>query len=200
MFRTLASSLVSTVIGLIFIIFNGILGAVYGSVWNGTICIYYILLTAVRGTIVFFQRKDEYRKQKEGVQLRKKVSRYTHIVLLILNISLIVPIAAMVEGERTYDFGLKPAIAMAAYTFYRVIFSVINLKKSKQEYNCLVRELRAINMIDTLVAVLSTQNALIIANEGIPETGIISLSAYTSPLLFGLIVVVTVRSMIVNRE
>lgn len=198
-FKTFTSSAVSTISGLVFVILNGSLGILYKSLWNGTICIYYILLTVVRGIIVWCQRKEEYRNDINSAEFRTKISRYTHILLFILNIALIVPIAIMVKGERNYNSGLIYAIAMAAYTTYRIVMSIINLKKAKKENNCLVRELRAINMVDALVAVLTLQNALIIANGGDGAT-MLTLKAYTSGGIFILIVIITVRSMIVNKE
>lgn len=198
-FRTLFSSAVSSLIGLVFIIFNGVLGVIYSSLWHGTICIYYILLTTVRGIIVFCQRKEEYRHETDAVAFRTRVSRITHCLLLIVNISLIVPISIMVHGERNYEYGLVPAIAMAAYTTYSIVISIINLKKAKRQSNCLIREVRVINMIDTLVSVLALQNAMIIANGGM-DGGMKILVTYTSAGIFALIVFVTVSSMIVNRQ
>ena len=180
-FRTLISSLASSLIGVLFIIFNGALGVIYNSLWHGTICIYYILLTMVRGTIIFFQRNEKHRNELDGSKLRTTVSKCTHMMLFILNLALIVPISIMVKGERAYTYGLIPAIAMAAYTVYRIVISSINLKKVKKESNCLVRELRVINMIDTLVAILTLQNALIISKGGM-DSGMKILISYTSTL------------------
>ncbi|MCR5153268.1 MAG: hypothetical protein K6B75_00320 [Lachnospiraceae bacterium] len=199
-FRTFIAALSSFVAGIGFILFNGALGIIYNSKWYGTICVYYILLTFLRGTIAFFQRKDVYRNEEESEMLMRKVSKYTHIVMLVLNLSLIVPIAIMVKGERGYEFGLIPAIAMAAYTTFRLTTSIINLRKSKKGYNCLVRELRAINLVDTLVAVLSMQNAMLIANGENMSAGVNFLSAYSSAGIFALIVFITIHSMVTNRE
>ena len=198
-FRTLFSSAVSSVIGLIFIIFNGVLGVVYSSLWHGTICIYYIFLTIVRVIIVFGLRKEEYRHETNAVSFRIRVSKITHCLLLVVNLSLIVPISIMVHGDRNYEYGLIPAIAMAAYTTYRIVISIINLKKAKKQSNCLIREVRVINMIDTLVSILTLQNALIIANGGMGSE-MKTLATYSSAGIFALIVFVTVRSMIVNRQ
>lgn len=198
-FRTLLASVMSSIAGFLFIIFNAVMGIVCSSLWHGTICIYYILLTTVRGTIVFCQRNEKYRHEADLSLFRSRVSKYTHLVLFILNLALVVPISIMVKGQRTYEYGLIPAIAMAVYTFYRIVISSVNLKKARRESNCLVRELRAINMIDTLVAILSLQNTLIMTEGGMNNDMRI-LTSYTSGGIFALIVFITVRSMIVNKE
>ncbi len=197
-FRTLLSSTMSFMIGLFFIIFNGALGIIYESLWHGTICIYYILLTLIRGIIVFYQRKKNYRDIVNGRLLRNKVSKYTHIMLFALNLALIVPITIMVKGERAYNYGLVPAIAMAAYTFYKIGLSTINLKNARKETNCLIKELRVISMIDTLVAILSLQNAMIIANGGGDDMHVVM--SYSSAGIFAFIVILTIRSMLINKE
>ena len=56
----------------------------------------------------------------------------------IYELVLIVPISIMVHGERNYEYGLVPAIAMAAYTTYRIVIAIINLKKAKRQSNCLI--------------------------------------------------------------
>lgn len=38
-FKTYASSLLSSLIGLAFTIYNGFLGIYYSSIWNGSICV-----------------------------------------------------------------------------------------------------------------------------------------------------------------
>ncbi len=199
-FRTFVSSSMATIVGFGFIIFNGVFGLMYKSLWHGTICIYYILLTTVRGIIVFCMRKERDKPENDRFDFRISVSRYTHILLFVLNVSLVAPISLMVKGDREYEFGLIPAIAMAAYTTYRIIFSSINLKKVKMESNCLVRELRVINMIDTLVAILSMQNALIIANDGDVNGLMLTVSIFSSAVIFVFIVIITIRSMIINTN
>ena len=51
--------------------------------------------------------------------------------MIFMDMCLIAPIAYMVIGERSYVYGLIPAIAMAAYTTYRITMGIINLVKCK---------------------------------------------------------------------
>ena len=129
--KTLISSTVSAVIGLAFTLYNGFLGIYYSSVWNGAICVYYILLAAIRGIVVNGQIKAQSGIY-HGKRYIRRIYLLTHIILLAINIALIVPIAVMIKGNRTVSFGMIPAITVAAYTTYRVTMAVINFKKSRK--------------------------------------------------------------------
>ena len=193
LFKTVFSSAFSVFTGLAFTIFNGILGIVYLSLWNGSICVYYLILTTIRAILVNSQRKLHTRSHETKTEYHRKIYIYTHLLLILMNVCLIVPITVMVRGGRNYKYGLIPAIAMATYTTYRITMGIIQLRKSRRNKNMLVSELRAINMIDTLVAILTLQNSLIIATSGVSESMTI-LSAYTSAGVLAFTVGISIRS------
>jgi hypothetical protein len=112
-FQTFALSAISFIIGIAFTVYNGFLGIYYRSIWNGTICVYYILLATVRGIIVSTQRGRYADRDKS----EKIVHYVTHSMMFVMNASLIVPILAMIKGDRKYDWGLIPAIAIVTYHF-----------------------------------------------------------------------------------
>ena len=88
---------------------------------------------------------------------------------------------------------------MAAYTTYRITVSIIHYRKSRHNANIYVAELRAINMIDALVAVLTLQNALIVTNGGMTDE-MQTLSAWTSAGILVIIAVITVQSLLRIRR
>ena len=183
-FSTVFSSAISTLISIVFALYNGALGIVYQSWWHGLICVYYLLLATIRAILIGTRRKNQ-----------KTIRMITYLLLLVMDVSLIGPIYVMVSGERSYTYGLIPAIAMAAYTTYRITISIVHFRKSRKKDNSLLFELRMINMTDALVAVLSLQNALIIANGGMNE-GMHTLTAWTSAGIYLAIVLITIMSFI----
>lgn len=194
-FKTILSATASWLINIAFTIFNGVLGILYRSVWNGSICVYYFLLAFIRGIIVQSQRDERDKHPDKGAEKRKKIFFNTHLILLFMDIALIAPIAYMVLGKRLYKFGLIPAIAMAAYTCYRLIMSIIHLMESEKTGNILIKELQTINLLDSLVAVLTLQNALIVAAGGSTDS-MMALTAWTSAGIWLSIVFITLRSLI----
>ncbi|MBR3644643.1 MAG: hypothetical protein IKN57_14205 [Parasporobacterium sp.] len=74
-----------------------------------------------------------YEKKSSSRANRKKIHLIASIVLFILNIALILPLAIMVVRQKPVNLTLIPAIAMAAYTTYKVIMASINLKRRKKK-------------------------------------------------------------------
>ena len=183
-FSTVFSSAISTLISIVFALYNGALGIVYQSWWHGLICVYYLLLATIRAILIGTRRKN-----------KKTIRMITYLLLLVMDVSLIGPIYVMVSGERSYTYGLIPAIAMATYTTYRITISIVHFRKSRKKDKSLLFELRMINMTDALVAVLSLQNALIIANGGMNEE-MHTLTAWTSGGIYLVIVLITIMSFI----
>lgn len=196
-FRTVYTVMISTLITFGFAIFNGVIGILYRSVWNISICIYYVLLAIVRRIIVRSQRKAVDKSQDKGII--KKIYVVTHIILILIDVALVVPIALMVIGARNYTFGMIPAIAMATYTTYRMTMSIIQYLKSKRKENYFIRVIRTINLQDTLVSVLTLQNALIIAN-GNDMASMMRLTMWTSAGIWGVILFFTVKSFMMIRK
>ena len=197
-FKTLTTSTLSVLSSLGFTIFNVVLGIVYKSVWNISISVYYVLLAIVRGIVVHSQRKVSVADNQKKQEQYKRIYFKTHILMIFMDICLIAPIAYMVIGERSYEYGLIPAIAMAAYTTYRITMGIINFRKSRKQENILVKELRTVNLLDSLVAVLTLQNALIIANESDMQS-MMTLTAWTSSGIWLMIVIFTVKSFLYVR-
>ena len=154
-FKTVASAVGSLAVTMVFAIYNGFLGIYHSSVWYGTICVYYMVLAGLRGTIILFQRKQ---REKSG----EKVYITASVLLLILNISLIVPVSLMVIQQKPVNMTLIPAIAMTAYTTYKITMASVNLKRRRKSADNLIRMLRTISFIDALVSILTLQNTLII--------------------------------------
>lgn len=196
-FRTVYTARISALITFGFTVFNGVIGVLYRSVWNISICIYYVLLAIVRRIIVRSQRKTVDKHQDK--EIIKKTYVVTHIILILIDVALIVPITLMVIGARNYTYGIIPAISMAAYTTYRMTMSIIHYLKSKRNENRFIRVIRTINLQDTLVSVLTLQNALIIAN-GDDMASMMWLTMWTSAGIWGVILFFTVKSFMMIRK
>ena len=126
-FKTYINAAGALAVTLIFAFYNGYLGIRHASLWYGTICVYYILLTVLRGAIIAAAKRiDRYDEQEAA---RNKAFLTISSLLLILNISLIVPLSIMVRQQKPVNMTLIPAITMAAYTTYKVIMASVNLKK-----------------------------------------------------------------------
>ena len=91
---------------------------------------------------------------------------------------------------------LIPAIALAAYTTYKIIAASVNLKRGKRISNKLVRLLRTISFIEALVSVLTLQNTLIMVNTKDGGAGMLTLTAVTSAAIMLTVLSLSAAAMI----
>ncbi|MBQ7719052.1 MAG: hypothetical protein IJT56_00580 [Clostridia bacterium] len=196
-FKTLITADVSLGVTAAFALYNGFLGVHHQSLWHGTICVYYIILVLLRGGIVFSERIAY--KRDDGGRVRKICRGVSSALLLILNISLIVPIALMVKMEKPVGMTLIPAIAMAAYTTYKIVMASVNLRRRKRSSDILVRLLRTIGFIEALVSILTLQNTLIMVNSGGGSGAMLTLTALTSGAIWLGILIISAMSAVDMR-
>lgn len=170
---------------ILFALYNGGLGIWYASIWHGSICIYYILLSLLRGILLLAEWKAKELEQSAGENYRKRVFRVTSGIVLAMNAALAPPISLMVLDLRPIQTGMIPAITSAAYTTYKTSAAAVKLKRAAG--TILDRELSLIRLVDALVSILVLQNTLIIAVEnGIPQR-LFRLTAISSAGIFLLI-------------
>ena len=127
---------------------------------------------------------------------RNKVYLWVSVLLLLLNVTLVVPASLMVRQLKPVSLTLIPAITMAAYTTFRIIMASIHLRKRSVSSDCLVKLLRTINFIDALVAILTLQNTLIMVNsddKGISQ--MLPLTAVTSAVIWLAILVLSILAI-----
>lgn len=177
---------ISMIITLFFAIYNFIMGLIYNYIWNISVSIYYLLLTLIRIYI-------------EIIYLKKKDNKVHHIiqsiVLLLIDISLLLPISLLVLNQKQVNNNSIMAIAVATYTTYKIINSVLNYKKAQNENNT-IKIIRTISLLDALFAILNLQNTLVITFGQIEE--MIVLISISSFLIALLMIIISLKNLINN--
>ncbi len=194
--KTIASSSGAFLVSVVFAFYNGYLGIYHKSLWYGSICIYYCLLSILRVCLILSDFRLSKAEKNVSKEKQKVVFILTHIILLVLNISLIVPISLMVRMLKPVKMTLIPAIAMAAYTTYKMTIASINMIKKKRTENLLIKELRTIDFIDALLSIAVLQNTLIIVNNSGGNSKMLTISAVTSAGILILMVTVSVLGFV----
>ncbi len=193
-FKTVTAALGSLAVTALFALYNGFLGVYHASLWHGSICVYYLVLVILRTTVIAAGKKAG--RKAEPNRALAKVYIASAALLLFLNVCLVVPVSLMVLRQKPVNMSLIPAIAMAAYTTYKVVMASVNLKRRKRSSNRLVRLLRTISFIDALVSVLSLQNTLIMVNMKDDGSEMLTLTAITSAAIMLTVLVLSVVAMI----
>ncbi len=189
-FKTLIGASGALSVTVLFAFYNGFLGIHHASLWHGTICVYYLLLSVLRGLIVVSEKRLSSRQDPD--RSRDRVSVAAATLLLILNLSLIVPLSLLVRQEKPVDLTLIPAIAMAAYTTYKITMASVNLRRRRASSNVLVKLLRTIGFIDALVSILTLQNTLIMVQARSDIDAMLPLTASTSGAIWVVILFLSV--------
>lgn len=198
-FKTMASSVISISVTMLFALYNGFLGICLLSKWHGSICVFYLLLTAIRGMILLAEQRNLTRNKCDRAHYRHKTAIISSIMLIVLNLALILPISLMVKFEKPVNIGLIPAITMAAYTTYKLTMASVHIRKQRRirQNNVLISELRTINFIDALVSVLTLQNTLIMVKQAESSVNdMIILSAVSSAAIYIVIIFTTIRLLV----
>lgn len=159
-FRTIVFAVVSFVISTAYAVFNGTLGIVYLSLWYGALGAYYLLLALTRGgVLVYHRRKVKY--DEAEMKLRAAVTYSAcGVMLILLPLALSFAILEMVISERAFVRAGMMIYVSAAYTFYKIITSTVNIFKARRDDDLTVQAIRNVNLADALVSVLALQTAM----------------------------------------
>ena len=193
-FRALTGAAAASACTALFALYHGYLGFAYRSVWYGSIGVFYLLLTAVRGAVLLAERRNRLRPEREQELRRQRTFLLSSFLLLAIDLALIWPIAMMVKLARPVSMGMIPAIAMAAYTTWKITFSSVHIRRPSRDI--LVAELRTVHFIDALVSVLTLQNTLImVSGTKSDQEHMLPVSAASSAVIYIVIVFLTVRML-----
>ncbi len=188
-FKTFVNSFGSTVITFAFAVFNFVIGIQNRVAWNMSIAVYFLALSGLRSFLILSQMRARTERQ------RSVVTKIASASLLLIDLTLIVPIAVLVREERDYTLGLIPAIAAAAYTTYKITMAAINQRAKRRSDNSLVKLLRTVNFIDALLSIVVLQNILIMLETDKQKYPMKDFSAVTSGIIWVAIVAISVMNL-----
>lgn len=157
-FRTVALSVLSLFLSVLYSLYNGVIALVFSSVWYGALAAYYIILASTRGGLVFYHGKHRGKRRDEESDVLKY--RSCGILLIITILALSVAIAQMVAANAFFERAGLLIYAAAAYTFYKITMSIVNLFRAKKETDFTVQAVRNVNFADALVSVLALQTSM----------------------------------------
>lgn len=136
----------------IYVIFKLVSGIFFKSLWFISFAIYYFILVVMRANIA----KEELHK---NTTLKQEYEKYRKIgiIILFINVFLIIVILVIVNQKIMRPYTIVVAIAVAAYTFYLMINSIVNLIKYRKYKSPLMSAAKVINFITSLISMLSLE-------------------------------------------
>ncbi len=170
-------------------------GIIDASAWLVCTAVYFLLLAIFRAALTNAYR---IRKKKGGYTYEKAWYKRTAFLLFLLNIPIGTMILLFVKNEAKCIYPWYTIYAAAAYTFYMIVLSIINLFKFRKFGSPILSASRVISFIAALVSLLGLQNALI--NEFSTKGRFFheAMNAFTGTAVYA--VIITVEMVMVCRS
>lgn len=159
--RTIIFAIGTFFMSVVYGIFNGYLGIAGQSIWYGALAAYYIFLAFIRGGVLAYHGKKHAGKLENDDLEKAKTYRNSGILLLIVNTALSAAIAQMIFDDRFFTYADWTIFASAAYAFFKITMSIINLFKARKQDDLTIEAIRNINLMDATVSILALQTALL---------------------------------------
>lgn len=151
--------IISLIFTILFALYNRIIGAINKSLWHESISIYYFILVLIKSIILIYISKSKNRSKD------KIIFYLTKTLLFLLNISLIIPIVLMILNKRIVKISFIFSIVIALYVTIKTTKSIVLFIKRRKEKDVLLKELKVIDLIDSVISILTLQNTLISINS-----------------------------------
>lgn len=175
--KTLFFAVTSLVLNVAFAVMNGVSAVVYSSLWYGTLAGYYTVLILFRiGVIVArlicdSKCGDDQSRERAGV----KIYLASGAFLVVLDIAMATAISMMVIFPKPAPAGEIMAISAAAFTFYSMTMSIVNLVKARRFNDYVTQALRNLNLATACMSMLSLTVSLIATFGGEGDASMIAL-------------------------
>lgn len=157
-----------TAVSALYIFIKFFTGVALRSGWLIVFALYYTVLTILRASLVHYVRQHEMKHD-----LRGEYRRYRLVGLLLLGLNVVLSgiIARMIAHNDAYDYPGILIYAMAAYTFYAVILSIVGLIRFLRHGSPILSAIKVVNLTAALVALLSLE-ATMLQRFGEPDDGV----------------------------
>lgn len=160
-YRTILFALPGFGLNVIFAVFNGIIAVISRSGWYLFLATYYLLLSVMRSAAIGYIKSPGQSAQAANQALRElKVYRRCGFLLIMMSISLGGAVMMMVRTGSGKNYPGILIYAVAAYTFWKISISIVNLVKARRTRSPLLMTLRNIGYADAMVSMLSLQTAM----------------------------------------
>lgn len=131
-------------------------GLRYRSMWFITLAVYYILLAAMRASLLHYVRKSGKNRISEWRRYR-----LCGMILLLMNIALAGIVVLAVHQNSGFEYPGMLIYVMALYAFYATITAVRNVVKFRRYGSPVMSAAKAVNLTAALVSMLSLETAML---------------------------------------
>lgn len=162
-YRSIIFAICSFIINVAYASFQGVMAILSRSIWLGSLAVYYLAISLIRGGIVVVSRKKE--QSSELFTTKKQVRAYRNcgIYLVLLNFALVGAVVQMVAYGGGFKYAGNMIYVMAVYAFYKLGMGIYNLFRAKKCNDYTIQSIKNISFADALVSILGLQTAMLYA-------------------------------------
>lgn len=149
-------------INLVYAGFKLVTSWLYTSLWFGAIAVYYILLSLIRGVLIGRVRGTKrFTAEKEHLLHEYQGCRLCGCMMFVLNLGMLGMVIQMIVNNQSYTYPGTIIYASAAYTFYTLGLSIVNLIRFRRLHSPILSASKTITFTGALMSVLALQTAMI---------------------------------------
>lgn len=188
------SFLISVCFALFFCIYNGVLGFYKNVIWNIAIFSYYLLLLTIR-MILYIREKKSKTEDEKDIRRDKQIYISTSVIMFIMNLAMILPAILLINHQKEVNLSLISAIAVAAYTTYKVTLAIIKFCKVQKQQNLIYKQVRMVNLFDAVMSILTLQNTLTIVVSNGNDGDMYTLSIVTTIVMLLAVAIISIYTL-----
>lgn len=200
-YKTAVFSLFSTAITLTVVIINAVAAVRYRLFWYAALATYYLTLLIFRGVILLSGRRIGRRNisvtgpKSVGAW---KIYLFVGAFLALLELSMAIVVATMLNNDRPFKSSEVIAITTAAYAFYKMSMAIYNIFKARRFRLPVVQAIRNLNFADACMSIFSL-TVLLTSTFGGDEKNVTIIKTATAALCL-LAVILTAAIMIFRAK
>lgn len=166
-FRARVSLYSGLAVNMFYAVFKCATGFIFRSAWLWAIGIYYVMLSAIRFTLL---RNVRITDRKEHSTERKiheyKSARLCGIMMLVLSTAMGGMTFQMIWQNRSYEYKGYIIYISALYAFYSFIMAVVNVVKFTKRNNAILSAAKFLALAGALMSMFALQTAMFSAFGG----------------------------------
>lgn len=175
--------------------FKLVLGIIYGSMWFLAEAEYYIVLTVLRFALI----KSDKKHSGKPEYMWKSFNRCGWC-LLLLNFLMTCIISQVVFRNEVYDYPGLVIYASAAYTFYRLIMSIVQIVRYHSAHNPVLSASKRLNLSASLMSLFALQTAMLTEFGGMGGVGNRAANGATGAAVSAAVICIAVLMIIKSRK
>ncbi len=163
-FRTYVFNGISFFVNLAFVIFNTVFAFLTDYLWYGVLAGYYFVLGLLRIFMIvgaIYAKKKAKDDENLLTMLRYRNYLACGIMLLVMSVAMTPAIILLIAYPPPSTHGKFITIMLAAYTFYKVIASIVHSRKVIKHNAPEATALRNISLSNAAISLLSLENTML---------------------------------------